>query len=126
MRWFRICKTCADLGLDDAIVEVASKRNSGLKHCVKHKVMPKGKDRKRVNNYRKRTSTKNGVSSQAIERARRISEEHRNSIKEVKVIVQSKTDDQLIQEFLKNNKPTIIENKKDEYIGGKMNIRGEY
>ena len=88
--------------------------------------MPKGKDRKRVNNYRKRTSTKKGVSSQAIERARRNSEEHRNSIKEVKVIVQSKTDDQLIQEFLKNNKPTIIENKKDEYIGGKMNIRGEY
>ncbi len=112
IRHFRVCPDCEP---EVACVEVSSAKNSGVKYCIKHKKQPSGKDRKQSKPYVKKIPSKTKeVSNVAINRAREMNRQHREAVdnitkKKPKLITQTKTDDEMMAEFLKDNTVTVIE-----------------
>ena len=120
IRHFRVCPDCEP---EVACVEVSSVARSGIRYCIKHKKQPSGKDRKQSKPYVKKIPSKTKeVSEAAIERVRKINKEHREAvsnhiIKKPKLITQTKTDDEMMAEFLKTNQPTVIQSSYIEQFG---------
>ena len=122
-RYFRICPDCHE---DNNTVRVASALNSGIKPCRIHKKVPTGDDRKKVTSYSVNRRKKQ-VPQYAIDKARALNKAHAEAVKNKKVIVkQTKTDDEMMTEFLENNKVTIAPDRDIEYSGGKMYIKESY
>jgi hypothetical protein len=112
-RYFRICPDCHE---DNNTIRVASALNAGIKPCRIHKKVPTGDDRR-----------KKQVSQDAIDKVRALNKAHAEAVKHKEVIVkQTKTDDEMMTEFLENNKVTIAPDRDIEYSGGKMYIRESY
>jgi hypothetical protein len=131
----RTCIICGDTK------QVQGKNASKAKYCAAHKHL--GVNHDEVSKQRKKTLEKNGtktgrkkmcktlkksgkVSQQAIDRARAINKEHRDSLdtKEVKVIPRATmSDEEMVKEWLKKNKPTVKEFIEYEpwYTGLKVN-----
>jgi len=129
VRHFRVCPECEP---EVACIEVSSAKNAGMKYCVKHKKQPSGKDRKQSKPYVKKIPSKTKeVSDAAIERVRKINKEHREAVKnhvvrKPKLITQTKTDDQMMKEFLSKNKPTVIVSAYKEDLGQTDSFRADY
>jgi len=107
VRYIRICPECPE---DNNTREVTVKANSGIKLCSKHKKVPKGKDRKHVDDYRPRTKHVKLASPAAIKIAQQINREHKEAVANrvgEEEIVQHKTDGEMLDEFFEHNKPSI-------------------
>ena len=116
-RWYAICPKCDD---EDKIREVSSKENSGKKLCKKHRVMPKGKDRKKVKSYNASTRkprTKE-VSQASINSARDLNRKFKEQLaKEAKKAIPkpSMSDKEMIAKFLETNIPSIELDENEKY-----------
>lgn len=117
----RTCIICGDTR------EVQGKNAAKSKYCTKHRHLGMSKEevvakrnatlkangtstgRKKIDRALKKTGK---VSQQAIDRARAINKEYRESLdtKEVKVIpVATMSDEEMVKQWLKKNKPTVKE-----------------
>jgi len=128
MRYFAYCEICEEYR------EVQSKRVSGNVRCVKHRVL----DHKSITEKRLKTLKLNSkennpkkksrhISKEAIEKARELNRKHREAVKESKpvLVTRTKTEEELIAEFLAKNKVTVIPTAEDTQ-GLPVNIKGEY
>jgi len=120
-RHFRVCPDCEP---ESACVEVSSAARAGVKYCRKHKRQPSGRDRKSSKPYVKKIPSKTKeISEDAINRVRDINREHRKAVEnhatrgKPKLITQTKTDAEMMAEFLVNNKPTIIQSSYHKIVG---------
>jgi len=109
-RFFRICPKCEP---EVACVEVSSKKNSGAKHCRKHRELPSGSDRKNAAYPKRRKSVTKEISQKAIEKVREINREHKEAVKNQTNkrpddIPQTKSDEDMIKAWLKNHEPSVM------------------
>lgn len=133
----RVCIVCGDTK------QVQSKQASKAKYCTQHKHM--SADQKEAVKKRQATIKANGskvgrrkldrslkkvsnVSQQAIDRARAINKEHRESLieKEKKVIPRATmSDEEMVKEWLNKNKPTVKEAIEHEPWKTGLKINGQ-
>jgi len=109
MRYFRFCPECDG---DEAIKQVASKANAGMKLCKKHSQLANAKNRigKKPKSYDMTNRNKKRVPKEAIEKQIAINRKHKKLVEqEKKTIPEAKlSDEEMIANFLKNNKPSVI------------------
>ncbi len=102
--FYRICPDCP---ADDNTSVVSAARYSGIRPCKVHRkrVVPKKYNVKPRSTVLNRTTN---VSPEAIEKERQKNREHKEALKQerVKPKAQKKTDEQMLEEFLKTNQPS--------------------
>ena len=105
MRYFRICPDCPP---DCNTKQVSSRARSGIGYCMKHK---KAKPKQP---HKPKPLTKKQIinSPSHIARQITINRDFKASIKEVKVIPQVKTDEEMMTEWLSKNEVTVLEQNK--------------
>ena len=119
----RICPECEE---GNNTIYVASALNAGIKPCRIHKKVQTGDDRKKVTSYSVKRRKKQ-VSQDAIDKARELNKSHAEAVKNKEVIVkQTKTDDEMMIEFLKTNTITVVSDRDIQYSGGKMYIKESF
>lgn len=108
VRYFKVCKTCEE------VVQVFKKSDSGfINACNDCKKAAKlNKSIPKLNKPNKPKTR--GVDKKIVERERAKNKLHREFIAEQEskvedIPVQKKSDEEMMKEWLKNNKPTIIE-----------------
>ena len=130
-RYFKICIHCPE---DNNLRQVSSARQAGYHVCKKHMFVGKedtleAKEAKRLKTFKKTMAKKAKVSrpklnktpkkasKEAIERARKINEEHRLDIEAKKKapIPQIKTDEDMMAEFLLKSKPSVVADNNEKY-----------
>ena len=123
--FIRICPECEE---GNNTIYVASALNAGVKPCRIHKKVPVGTDRKQVSSYKSRKPKANSVSNEAIEKQRELSRKHRAFADgKPKEVVQRRTDEEMMKEFMKNSKPSVMDTVKIiPHYCGFMYIKGDY
>jgi len=126
MRYFRICPHCPE---DDNTMEVHQASLAGIRPCRKHKYVGKEaelarREEKRLNSLKKTCAAKPKkkksratMSKVEIERRRAINKAHRESEKarrekEKLRLARTKTDEEMMEEWLANNKVKVLEDNK--------------
>lgn len=128
VKHLRICPHCPE---DNNTKQVNCNAKAGIRPCTKHryadtkKAEPKPKKSYYVKKPKKDKTLK--VSQEAIDRARRINEEHRLSLasEPKQVVIHSlKSDLELIEEWLKKNKPKQLDGDYDftKTVNGQTNL----
>jgi hypothetical protein len=125
-RYFRICPMCPE---DNNTKQVKQAAHAGIRPCRHHAQQLMSEEQKKLKEERRLKSLsktldsrppkrkkpkKKYVSKQAIERAKKINQEHKAKLEELadevtNIPKQTKTDKEMMDEWLKTNKPTIIE-----------------
>ena len=129
VRHFRVCTKCPP---SEQCKQVKSATNAGTKPCNKHANKPRGKERKKVTNYkdRGRKVTAETVSDVAINKARQVNRDYKAQLaSEKKKRVEPKTQEDmnhLISKWLVDNKPsTQIRNDEPfPHLSQQMYARG--
>jgi len=123
MKYYRLCEWCPT---DNNLLEVKQASQAGIRPCRSHKY--EGQAEKKREIYRKSLATRKAnnsypssyskptrakakprqVSKEAIAKEVKLNREHKAKTKVVKLITQTKTDEDMLAEFLANNKPSVV------------------
>ena len=96
IRYFRCCKICGD------VREVKTFQSAQKQYCKKCKITK--------NNHLARTKPhkKKSVSKAEIERQIELNRKHKESLKEKKAVIQTRSEEDMINEWLKKNQPSVV------------------